>query len=209
MEIRLYVSSYRITMADNIFSKVKVGTRDDLRSSNRREAIEFSVMLPDGENMFNKGMNTDSTVLDNSLEERAVRTSFCPNTRLKTDFPRAIWLPDCIITERSLSFFKYYPTLLGKMSGMHRSFLEEMKRRTAEDDTKECDDHDIQLYMMFLRKYGSHFVSGVDMGCSVTWTHTVQRSEASDILATINSMGRMEKCKLLVLTFICFLVAFN
>ena len=32
VEIRLYVTSYRITMADNVFVRSKVGTRDELRS---------------------------------------------------------------------------------------------------------------------------------------------------------------------------------
>ena len=47
---------------------------------------------------------------------------------------------------------------------------------------------------MFLAKYGSHYVSGVDMGCSVTWTHTVPRQDISQIQATVQGMSRMERC---------------
>ena len=47
---------------------------------------------------------------------------------------------------------------------------------------------------MFLAKFGSHYVSGVDMGCSVTWTHTASRSDISQIQATVQRMSRMERC---------------
>jgi len=69
-----------------------------------------------------------------------------------------------------------------------------LKKRTPDDQTKECDDNDLQLYFMFLAKFGSHYVSGVDMGCSVTWTHTASRSDISQIQATVQRMSRMERC---------------
>ena len=134
-------------------------------------------------------MNKDKTVLSNSLGEKSVRASFCPNSGSRGDYPAAVQLPDCTITERSLSFFKHFPSVLGRLNGMHRSFIDELKQRQKTDMTRECGDTDLQLYMMFLTEFGSHYVSGVDMGCSVTWTHTVRRSEVRDILATVNSMG--------------------
>jgi hypothetical protein len=189
VEIRLFATSYRITMADSIFVNSEVGTREQLRSSHRREAVGASALLVDGENLLNQGMNKDKTVLSNSLGEKSVRASFCPNSGSKSDFPAAVQLPDCTITERSLSFFKHFPSVLGRLNGMHRSFIDELKQRQKTDMTRECGDTDLQLYMMFLTEFGSHYVSGVDMGCSVTWTHTVRRSEVRDILATVNSMG--------------------
>ena len=80
-------------MADNVFVRSKVGTRDELRSSHRREAIESTTMLPDGEDVLNQGMNKDKTILENSLEEKSIRASFCPTPSLQSDFPRAILLP--------------------------------------------------------------------------------------------------------------------
>jgi hypothetical protein len=85
--------------------------------------IESSTLLPDGEDVLNKGINQDKTLLENSLEERSVRASFCPSSKLKSDFPRAVLLPDCVITQRSLSFFKDFPTILGRMDGMHRKLM--------------------------------------------------------------------------------------
>ena len=32
------------------------------------------------------------------------------------------------------------------------------------------------------------------MGCSVTWTHTVERKASNKVLATLQSMSRMERC---------------
>lgn len=194
VEVRLSVVSYRITMAENAFEQSKVGTRDELRSSHRREAIEVSSILPDGENLLNKGMNKDSSVLQNSNEEMSIRTSFCPTSKLWSQYPRAPYLTDCVVTQRSLTFFKHFPSILGRLNGMHRSFYEEVKRRTIEDGTKECDDSDLQNYFWFLAEYGSHFVSSVDMGCSVTWTHTVERKASNKFLATLQSMSRMERC---------------
>ena len=183
---------------DHIFRSAKVGQRDEIQLSHRREAAEASDLAPEAEEALPRGLNSadgpSEHIRKKTYEDMSVRTSFCPTHDLKSRFPASIELPDCIISQRSMAFFKGFPSLMGKFDGLYKSFTEEEEQRTTKDTTRQCNDEDLQAYLMFIATQGTHYVSGVDMGCRVTWTHTVQRTDLKNVLEIVQKMGRMEKC---------------
>jgi hypothetical protein len=175
-----------------------VGQRDEIQLSHRREAVEASDLAPETEEALLRGLNSASgsaaTIRQKSYEDMSVRTSFCPTHELRSRFPASIVLPDCIISQRSMAFFKGFPSVMGKFDGLYKPFKEEQELRTTEDTTRQCNDEDLQAYLMYIATQGTHYISGVDMGCRVTWTHTVQRTDLKNVLEIVRKMGRMERC---------------
>lgn len=198
VQIELLATAYRIATHDHIFHSATVGQRDEIQLTHRREAVEAADIAPEAEAALLHGINrasgTAEEIRKKTYEDMSVRTSFCPTHELQTRFPASILLPDCVISQRSMAFFREFPSIMGKFDGLYKPFKEEEAQRTLEDTTRQCDDEDLQAYLMYIATQGTHYVSGVDMGCRVTWTHTVQRTDLKNVLRTVRKMSRLQRC---------------
>merc|ERR1711871_981537 len=149
----------------------------------------------DAESDFNKVLNDEMTRMeskqqplgdkqsDNSINTKVhqslnnlrtmytiseeLRDSVCLNQKFNEDT-----LPDCLITDASIAF----DTDFVESSGLQFFQTISPDMQSNSEVIKLCSPQEFQRVLKWIDKFGTHFVSGLDMGCEARHSYTMRGS---------------------------------